>query len=135
MGGAGMTDNSTATETVAEVDYSEQHLPVEQDGWTLIHSAIRLDVSDTKEALTRLIAASTVEDWEWEGLVKWWVHVATEIHLHHDHEERFFFPAIYKRCCQELQERYSHSHEELMTKIKDVTGKLQEAANSKDKPM
>ena len=56
------------------VDHSAEHVPIAEDGWTLIHSAIRLDLSDTSGVVDRLIAADKVEDWEWESLRIWWVH-------------------------------------------------------------
>ena len=124
---------TTKKAEAAEPDYTSEHPPISEEGWTLIHSALRLDLEDTRVALDRMMSSGGgIEEWEWSDLTLWWNHVSGEIKLHHLHEEKYFFPAIYERCCESLKERFTHSHDELLKNVDDVTAAIKTATEAKD---
>merc|ERR1711998_672221 len=77
-------------------------------------------------------AAEKVADWEFVALDLWLNHVCAEIQLHHHHEEKYFFPVIYNRCCTELKQRFSHSHEDLSVNLKAIVAATKEMVATKD---
>ena len=64
---------------MSEVDHSEKHTAIEEDGWTMIHNAIRLDLEDTRIVLERMQNAKAAPDFkqsdvahEYDALAIWW---------------------------------------------------------------
>lgn len=94
---------------------------MEEDGWVYSHHAIRADLADTDMALTRMVSAGKLEDWELPALKTWWGRVCDNIHQHHDHEERIFFPRMKARPSCVLSPKMSSDHKTLLTNMKAVS--------------
>jgi hypothetical protein len=73
-------------------------IPVEKDGWVMVHDAIRLDMTDfirTLVALKAHVEAGKAEAWMGVSIANWTVNnFYPFVHHHHDTEETIFFPAV-----------------------------------------
>ena len=92
------------------------------DGWIYAHNAIRLDINDTINAVTRIYESNSLNNWEAEYLHLWWRRVGENIIQHHDHEERFFFPLLQTRI--DFPEKISSDHLDLMDLLSNVTKRI-----------
>lgn len=101
-----------------------------EDGWTMSHNAIRLDMADTQEILERIKAAPSVDEWEWTELLQWWDRVRENIQQHHDHEERIFFPMIRSRV--ELPPKLSSDHATLIERMTALSATVASMCGAKE---
>jgi Hemerythrin HHE cation binding domain len=67
--------------------------PGDRDGWVLEHNAIRLDMRDLANAIATCIGqGGNLTPWQVDILQSNWLRFNTQIHMHHDIEEKLFFP-------------------------------------------
>ena len=95
---------------------------IEIDGWTYAHNAIRLDLKDTIFAVNRIYNNNKVEKWELEHLLLWWRRVYDNINMHHDHEERLFFPFLKSKI--DIPDKVSDDHRELNRLVLEVSKRI-----------
>lgn len=71
--------------------------PKEKDRLMLVNNAIRGEVSDLKEALTKLVERGTFQAWEIDSFCAAWSEHFTNIQAHHSNEETIFHPFLATR--------------------------------------
>lgn len=94
--------------------------PKEKDRLMLVSNAIRGEVSDLKEALTKLVERGTFLTWEIDSFCSAWSEHATHIHAHHSNDENIFHPFLATRI--RLPEKLRSHHVDLSRHLNLMAG-------------
>eukprot|EP00048_Salpingoeca_helianthica_P020821 m.8717 g.8717 ORF g.8717 m.8717 type:complete len:251 (+) comp5278_c0_seq1:185-937(+) len=111
-------------------------LPVENDGWVRSHNALRLDIKDLSECIgvmrsdVSVQTSSRIDSSKTAALIQYWDHFADELQMHHDSEEKHFFPNMATRVT--LPPKMSVDHKTLMESLKAATTSAHNLASLQD---
>jgi len=91
--------------------------PMEDDGWTHAHNAIRYELAAMSGVLAKL-GSRPLSAWEIESMQAWWKGHAIHIHDHHHNEDGIFIPFMNIRC--KLPAKLEKDHEWLVAHMKKI---------------
>lgn len=94
--------------------------PKEKDRLMLVNNAIRGEVSDLKEALTKLVERGTFQTWEIDSFCSAWSEHATHVHEHRSSDEKIFYPFLAPRI--RLPEKLRSHHVDLSRRFNLIAG-------------
>jgi len=91
-------------------------VPMEEDGWVHAHNALRLEISEMKNALAALTARGLIkEEWEVKALNETWDSHLEHVHSHHRNEDTILVPFVRTRYI--YQEKLEADHKELEQRL------------------
>lgn len=94
--------------------------PIKDDGWVLAHNALRRELQDILEAVSKLKAHHPkTPQWAIESLTRVWEEHTVHVKGHHVNEDEIATPAMKKRV--HLPDKLESDHEIVLQKVQNVT--------------
>jgi hemerythrin-like domain-containing protein len=92
--------------------------PMEKDGWTHAHNAIRSEMSRFRQALSSLAERKCLRQWEIDCLVAAWGEHQAHVHAHHSNEDKELGPFLQQRILS--PEKLHDDHASLLRTLADL---------------